>query len=83
MLAIPDFEFALFKNISPSKDYWIGAGTGISSVAYNFVVSKSYARVEIYLSRPVKEENKFIFDELKKMKESIESDFGAELSRKD
>ena len=70
----------LFKNISPSKDHWIGTGTGISSVAYNFVISKSYARVEVYMQRPIKEENKFIFDELEKQKVTIEDDFGDKLS---
>jgi hypothetical protein len=69
----------LFKNISPSKDNWIGAGTGISSVAYNFVVSRNYARVEVYLQRSVKEENKFIFDELEKYKDAIEENFGERL----
>ncbi|MCD8509733.1 MAG: DUF4268 domain-containing protein [Bacillus sp. (in: Bacteria)] len=66
----------LFRNISPSKDNWIGAGTGISSVSYNFVMSRSYARVEVYIQRAVKEENKFIFDELKKYRETIENEFG-------
>ncbi|MFE1242961.1 DUF4268 domain-containing protein [Fictibacillus sp. NPDC058756] len=66
----------LFKNVSPSKDNWIGAGTGISSVSYNFVMSRNYARVEVYLQRSVREENKFIFDELVKYKDSIEDNFG-------
>ncbi|UOQ44066.1 DUF4268 domain-containing protein [Halobacillus salinarum] len=70
----------LFKNISPSKDNWIGAGTGISSVSYNFVMSRSYARVEVYLQRSVKEENKFIFEELGKFKDSIENKFGDSLT---
>lgn len=69
----------LFKNISPSKDNWIGAGTGISSTTFNFVMSRNYARVELYLSRGIKEENKLIFDELFKYKEEIEEVLGANL----
>lgn len=69
----------LFKNISPSKDHWVGTGTGISNVAYNFVVTGSNARVEVYMQRPLKEENKLIFDELKKYKEQIENEFGDSL----
>lgn len=69
----------LFKNISPSKDNWIAAGTGISSVSYNFAISRNYARVEVYLQRPIKEENKFIFDELEKYKEVIEAKIGDKL----
>lgn len=72
-------KFDKFQNISPSKDTWMGAGTGISFVAYNFTVSKTYVRVEIYMSRSVKEENKLIFDELYKRKKEIEHAFGKPL----
>jgi hypothetical protein len=69
----------LFRNISPSKNNYLLAASGISSVAYGFVMSKSYARVEIYISRPSKDENKFIFDELMKHKDDIEQNFGDKL----
>lgn len=69
-------ENRLFSNISPSKDNWISAGSGISSVGFNFSIAKSYARAELYMSRSIQEENKFIFDELYKQKESIESKTG-------
>lgn len=69
----------LFSNINSSKDNWLGTGNGISSGAYNFVVSRSYARVEVYFSRGEKKENEFIFDELKNNKEKIEELFGDEL----
>jgi hypothetical protein len=61
----------LFQNISPSKDAWISAGSGISGVGFQFVVSKRYARTELYVSKGIKEENKFIFDELHKLKDDI------------
>lgn len=69
----------LFDTISPTKDSWIGTGNGISSGVYNFVISKSYARVEVYFSRYEKEENKFIFDTLKRHREEIEESFGDKL----
>lgn len=69
----------LFKNISPSKDNWISAGTGISGISYSFVISRTNARVELYMQRPTKEENKFIFDELEKLKETVEAVFGDHL----
>lgn len=62
----------LFSNISPSKDNWITAGSGISGVGFNFVVGKSYARTEVYMSRSNADENKFIFDKLYQQKEKIE-----------
>lgn len=69
----------IFQNISPSKDSWIGTGSGISGVVFNFVISKRYARTELYISRSIKEENEYIFDELKKCQEKIEQIFGNEL----
>jgi hypothetical protein len=69
----------LFQNITPSKDSWIAAGAGISGLGFNFAVTKSSARVELFMARPITEENKFIFDELIKQKELIEKNFGGEL----
>lgn len=65
-----------YDNISPSKSNWIGTGSGISNVAFNSVISNYYARVELYISRNQKEENKLIFDELFKEKDNIENEFG-------
>lgn len=65
-----------FQNISPSKDNWIGIGSGISSINFNFVISNYYARTEVYITRSSKDENKFVFDELQKIKQEIETTFG-------
>ena len=67
----------LFANISPSKDNWISAGSGVSGVGFNFVISKSYARTEVYMSRSDRDENKLIFDELHKQKDIIEQKTGS------
>ena len=69
----------LFLNISPSKYNWIGAGSGVRGVGFNFSVSKSYGRAEIYIDRGEKEENKFVFDFLHGIKEEIESKFKGKL----
>ena len=79
LLSFMNEKSDLFRNISPSKDNWIGTGTGISSVLYNFVVTGSYARVELLMQRPNKEENKFIFDEMNNYKSQIEKEFGDSL----
>ncbi len=68
-----------FQNCSPSKDNWISAGSGISGVTFNFVISNYYARTEVYISRNSKEQNKFIFDELLSKKSEIEKTFGENL----
>ena len=69
----------LFSNISPSKDNWIGIGIGMSGVNLNMVVSRSYARGEIYFNRGSKEENKWCFDFIEERKEQIEKEFGEPL----
>lgn len=70
---------SMYQNISPTKDHWLTAGGGISGVGFSFVVSHYYARTEVILARASAEENKYIFDALLKMKDSIEAAFGEEL----
>jgi len=64
------------RNISPSNDNWIGIALGISGVSLNLVISKKYARTEIYINRGSQEENKRIFDYIYNDKEMIEKEFG-------
>ena len=69
----------IFQSISPSRDNWIGIGAGISGVMINFVISNYYARVELYISRPSRDENKFIFDDLQQRQSEIETKMGESL----
>lgn len=69
----------LFQNISPSIYSWIGAGSGVRGVGYNFVISKKYVRVELYIDRGKHEENNLVFEKLENQKEKIESIFGQHL----
>ena len=73
-------ETKLFQNVNPSKDSWISGGVGMSGVGLNFVISRTYGRSELYISRGNAEENKFIFDSLKQKQEQIEADFGGDLT---
>ena len=68
-----------FRNISPSKQSWLGIGAGISGGAYNFVVSRRYARVELYIGRS-REETYRIFDGLHARRNEIEAAFGGALT---
>jgi predicted nucleic acid-binding protein len=69
----------LFKNISPSKDNWIGCGSGHSGLAYNFVITGNYARIELWINRGMQNENKELFDKIYNHKEKIETSFGDQL----
>ena len=71
----------IYQNTNPSRDHWLSAGgTGISGLSYNFLITKSYAAVELAISKADTTENKQIFDELIKFKDEITASFGNELS---
>ncbi|MDT2812688.1 MAG: DUF4268 domain-containing protein [Acetivibrionales bacterium] len=69
----------LFKNVSPSKDNWLGCGSGYSGISYSFVITNNFARIELWIIGRSKEENKAIFDDILLKKEKIESSFGDQL----
>lgn len=71
---------SLFQNISPGSQGWIGAGSGVRGVGFNFGAGRAYGRAELYIDRGEKEENKFIFDLLYAKKEAIDIAFGRELT---
>lgn len=70
---------SLYQNISPAKDHWLSAGSGMRSCPYQMIFSKDEARVEVSLQRSDAAENKWVFDQLFAEKERIEAAFGAEL----
>ncbi|MDD3285179.1 MAG: DUF4268 domain-containing protein [Patescibacteria group bacterium] len=72
-------KYPFCSNINPSTDNWIAVALGMSGVSANLVISKKYARVEIYINRGDKEENKKIFDYFYAIKDEIESGFGDNL----
>jgi len=69
----------LFKNISPSKDNWIGCGSGHSGISYSFAITGNYARVELWINKGTQEDNKLIYDKIYSHKEQIEAKYGHEL----
>lgn len=69
----------LYDNISPSKDHWLSAGSGVSSCPYELIFGKKEARVQLAISRSERADNKALFDALLLRKNEIEQAFGAEL----
>ncbi|TDX26021.1 uncharacterized protein DUF4268 [Modicisalibacter xianhensis] len=69
----------LFNNISPSKDHWLSAGSGMRSMPYNLIFGKSEIRVELSLQRSEAEINTYVFEHLEKQKTAIEQTFGNKL----
>lgn len=69
----------LFSNVNPTKDHWLSSGAGISGLAYTFVITGKYVRIELSIGSSSKELNKKYFKSLLSHKESIENTFGGEL----
>lgn len=61
-----------FSNVTGSKDNWISGFFGVSGFCISCVANFDSARVEIYLGKSDKEENKKAFDKLYSHKGDIE-----------
>lgn len=69
----------LHIHTKPTINNYIGAGAGMSGLAYNYIVLMDSARVELYISRPDGEWNNQTFQYFSQNKEAIESLFGEPL----
>ncbi|WP_299257488.1 DUF4268 domain-containing protein [uncultured Kushneria sp.] len=69
----------LYNNISPMRDHWLSAGSGISGMPYQLIFGKSEIRVGLSLQNGQAEANTFVFDRLEVQKDTIEENFDAPL----
>jgi hypothetical protein len=71
----------LHANISPGEYTWIGAGSGMRGLSFNYVVTQHDGAAELYIDRGQEgeSENKQIFDTLHAERAAIESAFGDKL----
>ncbi len=69
-------NISTFDNISPSEGSYISGSTGISTCRYDLNFRKDSIRIDFYLDRVNKEENKEIYDFIHERKETLEKNFG-------
>jgi len=70
----------LFRNISPSTDNWLSAGTGVSGIHYQIIIKKDSVAIQLLISKDKAGKlNKKIFDFLYERKEEIEGVFGGKI----
>ncbi len=71
----------LHRHITPGKYSWIGLGSGVRGIGFNYVVTKQDASAEVYIDRGKgkNQENLQVFDHLNARKDQIEADFGGSL----
>ena len=68
-----------FANVNPSKDNWISGFIGINGFKISCIANFDFARVDLYLGKVKKEENKKAFDMLMTHKDYIEKALGVSL----
>ncbi len=75
-------DIRLYDNISPSKDHWLSAGSGVGSCPYSLIFGSREARVQLEFNRSSRDENKLLFDQLFQHREAIDKNMGSALSWK-
>lgn len=66
----------LYNNISPAKDHWLSAGSGVSGMPFQMIFGKNEIRVGLSLQNSQAEANSFVFDRLEAQKAEVEAGFG-------
>lgn len=74
--AFSNSSCALYNNISPAKDHWLSAGSGISGMPYQLIFGKNEIRVGLSLQNSQAGANTFVFERLEAQKDEIEAVFG-------
>jgi hypothetical protein len=69
----------LFSGVNPTRDHWLSAGSGVRAVPYSFVITYRSASVLLNLSRPLRWENVYLYEQLQAQRSQIEQAFGAPL----
>ena len=69
----------LFSNVNASKDHWLSAGAGLSGLAYTFLITRKYIRIELGITTSDKQRNKNYFHSLFSEREMIENRFNDSL----
>ena len=66
----------IYSGRTKGSEQWMSGTTGVREVHLNSVISSKYAKIELWISRTDKNENKKIFDFIFSNKEKIEKNFG-------
>lgn len=79
LVAVARSQNTRHANIKPGSYHWLGAGSGIGGLGFNYAIVQEFGVAELYIDRGDATENKCIFDQLCAQKEAIENAFGGTL----
>ncbi|WP_353363178.1 DUF4268 domain-containing protein [Acidovorax sp. FG27] len=80
LAALKEANVTLFDKVSPGRDHWLSAGSGVSGIGYSLIFNRNEIRVEFTIDVGSKESNKLLFDELFARKAEVELSFGSQLN---
>ena len=69
----------LHARISPGPYNWVGAGSGVRGLGWNYAIRQHDTQVELYIDRKDTDENAQVFERLHADQEAVEAAFGTEL----
>lgn len=69
-----------FANVHPTKQNWVSGWFGVSGCCISCTANFNYARVELFLGRMNKQENKNFYDRIHAHKDAIEAAVGEKLT---
>ncbi|WP_431811825.1 DUF4268 domain-containing protein [Lysinibacillus sp. FW12] len=69
----------IYRNVNPTDDNWLNAGTGVGGIYYQIVIRKVSSSILLVIDKSKTDLNKKIFDYLYGFHEEIEKDFGGEI----
>lgn len=79
LLELANQRSKLHSGVSPTKDNWLPAGSGISRVTFIYRVRSTDGYVELNLDLPESSQNRSFFERLLARKPEIEEQFGSSL----
>ena len=80
LIAVARSRNTRHANIKPGAYSWLGAGSGIRGLSFNYAIVQEYGIAELYIDRGEAAENKRIFYHLHARKTEIEQAFGGTIS---
>lgn len=79
LIAVARNQKTRHANIKPGSYSWLGAGSGIRGLGFNFGIVQKESSAMLYIDRGYKDENKRIYDHIFSQKEIVEKSFGGTL----
>lgn len=81
LLPVLNERTSLYRNVSPSRDNWLAAGTGVSGIYYYIVIRMNSAAIKLVIGKDKSRDlNKRIINSLYEKKDEIEQAFGNKIN---